>query len=48
MWTCDRPSRSACEHPCVAKAEVYHTMDGVLHVRVQQREPIVRVFNSRW
>ncbi len=32
--------------PCVAKAEVYHTMDGVLHVKVVQREPIVRVFNS--
>lgn len=32
--------------PCVAKAEVYHTMDGVLHVKVQQREPIVRVINS--
>lgn len=32
--------------PSVAKAEVYHTMDGVLHVRVKQREPIVRVFNA--
>ncbi|MEO8589726.1 MAG: hypothetical protein ABI432_10185 [Flavobacteriales bacterium] len=32
--------------PCVAKAEVYHTMDGVLHVQVKQREPIVRVFNT--
>lgn len=32
--------------PCVAKAEVYHTMDGTLHVKVKQREPIVRVFNS--
>lgn len=32
--------------PCVAKAEVYHTMDGALHARVQQRIPIVRVFNT--
>lgn len=32
--------------PCVARAEVYHTMDGALHARVQQRVPIVRVFNQ--
>lgn len=32
--------------PSVQKAEVYHTMDGILHVRVKQREPIVRVFNA--
>jgi cell division protein FtsQ len=32
--------------PSVAKAEVYHTMDGVLHVKVKQREPVVRVFNT--
>ncbi|HRF78735.1 MAG TPA: hypothetical protein PL070_01480 [Flavobacteriales bacterium] len=32
--------------PCVAKAEVYHTMDGKLHARVQQRVPVVRVFNQ--
>lgn len=31
--------------PSVAKAEVYHTMDGVLHVQVEQRRPIVRVVN---
>lgn len=31
--------------PCVSNAEVYHTMDGVLHVKVRQRVPIVRVFN---
>lgn len=30
---------------CVASADVYHTMDGVLHVNVKQREPIVRVIN---
>lgn len=32
--------------PCVAQAEVYHTMDGVLHVKVAQRNPIVRVLNG--
>jgi cell division protein FtsQ len=32
--------------PSVARAEVYHTMNGVLHVRVKQREPVVRVFNQ--
>ena len=32
--------------PCVASAEVYHTMDGDLHVTVRQREPIVRVLNG--
>lgn len=32
--------------PSVATADVYHTMDGVLHVKVVQRVPIVRVFNS--
>lgn len=31
---------------CVAAANVYHTMDGVLHVSVRQREPIVRVINA--
>ncbi len=30
--------------PAVAAAEVYHTMDGILHVKVRQREPVVRVF----
>jgi cell division protein FtsQ len=32
--------------PSVASAEVYHTMDGVLHVKVVQREPVVRVFDQ--
>jgi cell division protein FtsQ len=32
--------------PCVARAEAYHTMDGVLHVNVVQRTPIVRVINA--
>jgi cell division protein FtsQ len=31
---------------CVAKADVYHTLDGVLHVNVTQRRPIVRVINA--
>jgi cell division protein FtsQ len=30
----------------VAKAEVYHTLDGVLHVNVTQRRPIIRVINA--
>lgn len=32
--------------PCIAEADVYHTMDGILHVRARQREPIVRVVNA--
>jgi hypothetical protein len=32
--------------PAVSNAEVYHTMDGTMHVKVEQRVPIVRVFNS--
>ena len=32
--------------PCVASAEVYHTLEGTLHVKVRQREPVVRIFNS--
>lgn len=32
--------------PCVAEADVYHTMDGVLHVKARQREPVVRVVNA--
>lgn len=31
--------------PSVADVQVYHTMDGVLHVKVEQRVPIVRVFD---
>lgn len=31
--------------PSVASAEVYHTLDGKLHVRVKQRVPVVRVIN---
>lgn len=30
---------------CVAQADAYHTMDGVLRVVVAQREPIARVIN---
>lgn len=32
-------------NPFVAEAEVYHTLDGVLHVEVRQRTPIARVYN---
>ncbi len=32
--------------PSVANAEVYRTLDGVLHVKVDQRMPVVRVFNA--
>ncbi|MCB0790904.1 MAG: hypothetical protein H6595_04245 [Flavobacteriales bacterium] len=31
--------------PWVDNAQAYHTLDGVLHVRVDQREPVVRVFD---
>jgi cell division protein FtsQ len=31
--------------PCVQRADAYHTMDGVLHVRVAQRKPLVRVLD---
>ncbi len=30
----------------VGRADAYRTMDGVLHVRVEQREPIARVINE--
>lgn len=32
--------------PCVADAEVYHDLNGVLHVSVSQREPVMRVINA--
>lgn len=32
--------------PCVAAADAYLTLDGVLHVRVEQRRPLVRVING--
>jgi cell division protein FtsQ len=32
--------------PCVASADLYRTFDGVLHVNVKQRRPIVRVLNA--
>lgn len=32
--------------PVVAGVQVYHTMDGTVHVRVEQREPLVRVING--
>lgn len=32
--------------PCVASAQVYHDLSGVLHVSVRQRQPVVRVLNA--
>ncbi len=32
--------------PCVAAAEAYHDLNGVLHVKVRQREPVIRVINA--
>jgi cell division protein FtsQ len=32
--------------PCVKNAEVYKTIDGVLKLEVEQREPIARIINS--
>lgn len=32
--------------PCVAGAEVYHDLGGALHVRVRQRQPVIRVLNG--
>lgn len=32
--------------PCVSDADVYHDLDGTLHVKVRQREPVVRVLNG--
>jgi cell division protein FtsQ len=32
--------------PCVADAEVYHDLAGTLHVKVRQREPVLRVINA--
>jgi cell division protein FtsQ len=32
--------------PTIADADVFHTMDGTLHVKVRQREPIARIINS--
>lgn len=34
-------------HPAIADAQVYKSIDGQLHVKVQQRFPIVRVFNAK-
>ena len=32
-------------HPSVKSAEVYTTLDGILHIEVQQRNPILRIIN---
>lgn len=33
-------------HPAIKNAEVYKNLDGILSIKVAQREPIVRVFSS--
>jgi len=33
-------------NPYIENAEVFSTLDGVLHVEVSQREPIIRIFNA--
>lgn len=38
--------RSLRAIPCVADAEAYHDLGGVLHVVVRQREPVIRVLNA--
>ena len=32
--------------PCVSAAEVYHDLNGILHLKVRQREPVLRVINA--
>ena len=32
-------------HPAVANAEVYVTIDGVVKVKIKQRKPVIRIFN---
>lgn len=32
--------------PCIADADVYHGLDGILHVKAVQREPVLRVINA--
>ena len=34
-------------HPSIANAEAYKTIDGYLNIEVEQRNPIVRVFNLK-
>ena len=32
--------------PCIADVEVYHGLDGIVHVNATQREPVLRVINA--
>ncbi len=34
------------KHPAINNCEVFYTLGGVLHVEVEQKEPILRVFNG--
>jgi cell division protein FtsQ len=38
--------RSINNHPYVHQCETYVTVDGVLHVMIQQKEPIARVYHN--
>jgi cell division protein FtsQ len=38
--------RSLRAIPGIARAEVYHDLDGVLHVKAEQRVPLLRVINA--
>jgi cell division protein FtsQ len=37
--------KAICEHPAVKTANVYAGFDGVLHIEIEQRKPIVRVLD---
>lgn len=39
--------RSINNHPFVHHCDTYVTVDGILHVSVQQKEPIARVFHNK-
>lgn len=38
--------RLICQNPYISRAEVFLTLDGVVTIRIQQREPIARVYNN--
>lgn len=33
-------------HPAIANAEVFITLDGIVKVKIKQRKPVIRIFNS--
>ncbi len=35
------------QHPAVRKVEVYKTLDGILHIKIEQRNPILRIINQK-